>query len=140
VGLAGLGEARRPAPLDPAAQDTVGVEAQALEVERLGGAVAEVDVSARGVEGDREEGGVFDVDLAAEAAQRGDEDALLFQEANAAEQRAVNARVGDALALMDEAAVAAQEQARGQQRRRSPQPASSLGSPFVSSVRTPRQS
>jgi hypothetical protein len=140
VGLAGLGEARRPAPLDAAAQDAVVVEAEALQVERLGAAVTEVDVAPRGIEGDREEGGVLDVDLAAEAAQRSDEDALLLQEADAAEQRAVNARVGDALALVDEGAVATEQQARGQQRRWSPQPARSLGCPFVSSIRTPRQS
>jgi hypothetical protein len=139
--LGGVGEAGREATLHRAAEGVVGVGRERRRVERLGGPVGERDLTRAGVVAVYEEGGVLDVEPAAEPAELDDEGPLGLGPADAGAQRGREARVGDADALVPEAAVAPQDQTERAERRRTlAQRFSGRTVPSGSSTRAPRKS
>src|SRR5262249_33508148 len=111
-------EARGEAALHGAAEGVVGIGRERLRRERLARAVGELDFARRGVVAVDEERAVLHVEPAAEAVELDDEGLLRLGPAHARAQRGGQARMGDAHALVPEAAVAPENETEGPERRR----------------------
>lgn len=138
--LGGACEAGGEARCEPAAQHSVGIDAERLCRERLEGSVRESDRTGRLVVPVHEEGRVLYVEPAAEAAELDDEDPLRIRPAHARAERLAKPRMRDAHPVVPEAPVAAQLQPEGRELRPPAQSDSRFTPPSASAANTPRQS
>lgn len=125
---------------EPAAQHSVGIDAERLCREGLAGSVRERDRTGRLVVPVHEEGGVLDFEPAAEAAELDDEDPLRIRPADARSERLAKPRMRDAHPVVPEAPVTAQLQPEGRELRPPAQSDSRFTLPSASAAKTPRQS
>ena len=140
MGLSGMREASREAAANENTQDLIGIDAQALGLDRLDGLIAELDLTPSRVIASHPEGRVLDLDLAAEAADLDDEDSLPFGEADPPQEGGVELGVADQHALVNEPAIPAKHESRGAKGRRAAQSASGSTLPSLDSRSAPRKS